>query len=107
MENCIFCSIANGDPAKLVWSNKVAAAFNDLHPKAPVHILVASKQHLTNLDELDDPKLAGELLLAVREVAHNAGLKDAWRMKVNNGAQVGQSIPHLHFHVLGGEAMAE
>ncbi|HVQ43411.1 MAG TPA: HIT domain-containing protein [Candidatus Saccharimonadia bacterium] len=107
MDTCIFCKIANGDPAELVWSNDVAAAFNDLYPKSPVHVLVVPKQHIENLDHLDDPKLAGQLLLAVREVAHQAGLKSAWRMGVNNGSSVGQSVPHLHFHIRGGEKMTD
>ena len=107
MEDCIFCSIANGDPEKLVWHNDVAAAFNDLHPAAPVHILVAPKTHIESLDQLDDSDLAGRLLLAVREAAHAVGLKGKWRLQVNNGRSVGQTIPHLHFHVLGGMTMAE
>jgi histidine triad (HIT) family protein len=101
MNDCLFCSIANGDPSKLVWHNDVAAAFNDLHPKAPVHILVVPKQHIENLDHLDDPELAGKLLLAVREVAHAAGLKGGWRVRVNNGRPAGQVVDHLHFHVSG------
>lgn len=107
MNDCLFCSIANGDPTKLIWHNEVAAAFADIHPEAPVHILVAPKAHIENLDYLDDPELAGKLLMAVREVAHAAGVKGAWRVKINNGRGVGQTIPHLHFHVLGGMEMAE
>jgi len=107
MEDCIFCSIANGDPDKLVWQNDVAAAFKDLHPKSPVHVLVVPKQHIGNLDDLDDQELAGKLVMAVREVAEKTGIKGAWRLSVNNGAKVGQSVPHLHFHLRGGEAMAE
>ena len=107
MKDCLFCSIANGDPAKLVWQNEVAAAFNDIHPKAPVHILVASKRHIGSIDELEDPQLAGQLVMAVREVAHQAGLKGRWRLQVNNGRAVGQTIEHLHFHILGGKDMAE
>ncbi len=92
---------------ELVWQNEVAAAFKDIHPKAPVHILVAPKQHIESLDDLEDAELAGELLLATRRVAHEAGLIGGWRLQVNNGAGVGQSVPHLHFHILGGKAMAE
>jgi histidine triad (HIT) family protein len=107
MNECIFCSIANGDPARLVWSNEVAAAFKDLHPSAPVHILVVPKQHIASLDELHDLKLAGQLLLAVSEVAQLSGVAGGWRLKVNNGELVGQTIPHLHFHILGGIKLAE
>jgi histidine triad (HIT) family protein len=107
MENCIFCSIANGDPEKLIWQNEVAVAFKDIHPAAPVHILVAPKQHVENLDHLEDTELAGKLLMAVREVAHQSGLKGGWKVKVNNGSSVGQTVPHLHFHILGGKELAE
>ena len=92
---------------ELVWQNEVAVAFNDVHPKAPVHILVVPKEHIENLDGLDNVKLAGELLLAARAVAHEAGLEGGWRLQVNNGAGVGQSVPHLHLHILGGKAMAD
>ena len=107
MKECIFCEIANGDPEKLVWQNEVAAAFNDLHPAAPVHVLVVPKKHFENLDQLDDEELAGKLLLAAREVAHKCGLKGGWKIKVNNGVAVGQTVPHLHFHVLGGKELPE
>lgn len=106
MEDCLFCKIANGDPGKLVWHNDVAAAFNDIHPDAPVHILVVPKTHIENLDHLEDPALAGRLLLATRAVAQAAGIQGAWRVRVNNGVGAGQVVPHLHFHVLGQKAGA-
>ena len=90
MDSCIFCSIANGDAAKLVWQNDVAAAFNDIHPKAPVHLLVVPKQHIENLDALDDAELGGQLLMAVREAAHGAGLKGRFRVMLNNGRPAGR-----------------
>lgn len=101
MKDCLFCAIANGDPAKLVWQNEWAAAFHDIHPKAPVHILVVSKQHVESLDALEDVELGGQLLMAVREAAHKVGLKGRFRVALNNGRPVGQLIDHLHFHVLG------
>lgn len=107
MNDCLFCSIANGDVEKLVWSNDVAAAFNDINPKAPVHILVVPKQHIENLDELDDPGLAGKLLMAVREVAVQAGVKGAYRVHLNNGEAAGQVIPHLHWHILARSSVNE
>ena len=101
MEDCIFCSIANGDPSNLVWQNDVAVAFKDRYPSAPVHFLVVPKKHLTSLDELDDLGLAGKLLLGAREVANLVGVKGAWRLRVNTGEAAGQVIPHLHIHVMG------
>lgn len=77
------------------------AAFNDLYPSAPVHILVVPKRHVINLDHLEDEVLAGQLLMAAREVAHAAGLKNSWRARVNNGEKAGQSVQHLHLHVVG------
>lgn len=90
-----------------MWQNDVAAAFKSIAPQAPVHVLVCPKRHIDNLDHLDDPALGGRLLVAVREVAHEMGLRGAWRMRVNNGAKAGQTVRHLHFHVLGGTEMAE
>jgi histidine triad (HIT) family protein len=102
MNECLFCSIANGDATKLVWQNDVAAAFNDIHPKAPVHVLVVPKRHVENLDALDgDTELAGQMLLAAREVAHAHGLKGRYRVALNNGRPAGQVIDHLHLHVMG------
>ncbi len=101
MNDCLFCSIANGDTSKLVWQNDIAAAFNDIHPKAPVHILVVPKQHVENLDDLTDPELAGKLLMAIRQVAHQAGLEGAYRIHLNNGKAAGQVVPHMHWHILG------
>ena len=108
MKECIFCEIANSDdPSKLVWQNDVAAAFKTNTPAAPVHILLVPKKHIESLDHLVEPELAGMLLMATREVAHTLGLKGAWRLRTNNGAKAGQTIQHLHFHILGGIQMAE
>jgi histidine triad (HIT) family protein len=107
MNDCLFCSIANGDPDKWIWHNDVAVAINDINPKTPVHVLVMPKRHVKNIDELEDAVLAGQLLLAVRDVAHKVGLKGAWRVRVNNGRDVGQTVDHLHFHVMGGKQLAE
>jgi histidine triad (HIT) family protein len=101
MEDCIFCKIANSDPKGLVLQTETVAAFNDIQPKAPVHILVVPRKHIDRLDSLTDKELAGDLLLAVREAAHKAGLKGRFRVAVNNGREAGQIVDHLHFHVLG------
>jgi histidine triad (HIT) family protein len=103
MNDCLFCSIANGDKDKLIWENEHAAAFNDIHPAAPVHVLVVPKRHATNLDELDDPELAGQLLMAVRSVAQQLGIAGRYRVQINNGRMAGQVVDHLHLHVKAGE----
>ena len=101
-DNCLFCQIAHGDKDKLVWENEVAVAFKDIHPKAPVHILVVPKVHVTSLDQLDDPLAAGQLIMAVREVAKAQGLAGAYRVIINTGRNGGQFVDHLHVHILGG-----
>jgi histidine triad (HIT) family protein len=108
MDECIFCLIANSnDPAKLVWQSDVAAAFKSIAPTAPVHLELVPKRHIIDLDHLDDVELAGQLIMAAREVAEAAGIKGGWRMRTNIGASAGQTVRHLHFHILGGMNMAE
>jgi histidine triad (HIT) family protein len=101
METCIFCDIANGSENTLIWHNDVAAAFHDIHPKAPVHILVVPKRHIRTLDDLDDANLASELIMAVQAVAKQEGISGAYRVHINVGKVVGQIVDHLHFHILG------
>lgn len=100
-EDCIFCKIVNGDFGnEFVYENEYAAAFNDINPKAPVHILVVPKIHIASLNELEDKKLMGELLAAVKETAKKAGLK-SYKTLINTGKEAGQEVFHLHFHILG------
>jgi histidine triad (HIT) family protein len=83
-------------------------AFRDIDPQAPIHVLVVPRRHVPSLEELDDDgrDLAGELLLAAREVARGEGLADdGYRVVTNTGRKAGQSVFHLHLHVLGGRAM--
>lgn len=98
--DCLFCSIA-ADPSKLIWENGQFAVFKDIHPKAPVHVLVVPKRHVVNLDDLDDSELAAGFLSASREVAAKIGVAGAYRFHVNNGRAAGQEIDHLHAHLLG------
>src|SRR4051812_19768238 len=98
MKDCIFCSIVN-EADKHVWENDVAVAIKDLYPRAKVHVLLMPRQHIRNLDHLEDAELAGKLLISVREVAQQLHLKDNWRLRVNNGQSVGQTVDHLHFHI--------
>lgn len=97
--DCLFCSIA-ADPGKLIWENEYAAAFKDINPKAKTHVLIVPKQHYARLDDLDDPQLAGQLLMAVREVADQSGAKGAYQVRIHNGKAAGQEIDHLHVHLL-------
>ncbi|HSH31124.1 MAG TPA: HIT domain-containing protein [Candidatus Saccharimonadales bacterium] len=102
MEDCLFCSIVSGAKDKLVWENDVAAAFNDIHPKAPVHVLVILKKHYDSIDVVDDPNIIGELMTSVKQVAKKIGVAGNYRIIINTGPHAGK-IDHLHVHILGGK----
>lgn len=102
--SCIFCKIISGDiPAHIIWQNDSIIAINDIAPKADTHILVIPKKHIQDIVCLDnaDAELAADLLLATRDIAKKYSL-DAFRLVVNNGKQAGQSVFHLHIHILAG-----
>lgn len=100
-EDCIFCKIINGDfGTEFVYENEHLVVFNDINPKAPVHMLVVPRVHVASLNELEDKNLMGELLLGVKKAAEKAGLK-AYRTQINTGKEAGQEVFHLHIHVLG------
>lgn len=100
-EDCIFCKIINGDfNTEFVYENDYVKAFNDINPKAPVHILVVPKVHVKSLNELEDKNLMGELLMAVKEVTKKIGLK-SYKTLINTGKEAGQEVFHLHLHILG------
>jgi histidine triad (HIT) family protein len=91
--------------ADVVFENENILAFRDINPQAPVHVLVIPRQHVETIDELDDSKLAGELLLAASRVARELGLSKGYRVAVNCKAEGGQEVYHVHLHVLGGRQM--
>ncbi len=107
--NCIFCKIAAGEiPSNLVYQDEHAVAFPDIHPAAPVHVLVVPRKHVQSVAHLADTdlELAGSLLLAARTVAEQAGVADAgYRVIINIGDEGGQTVPHLHLHVVGGRQL--
>ncbi|HSX14461.1 MAG TPA: HIT domain-containing protein [Candidatus Saccharimonadales bacterium] len=102
MKDCLFCQIA-GDKSKLVWENAIAAAFPDINPKAPVHVLLVPKKHIESLDHLEDPTLGGQLLEAVAACARSLGIGGGYRVQINVGRTGGQIIDHLHIHIMGGQ----
>jgi histidine triad (HIT) family protein len=107
--SCIFCKIVDGSiPSKAVYEDKLCYAFADLHPQAPVHVLVAPRDHIASMDETDqtDGALLGHLLWAATEVARNKGLTSGYRLVVNTGEDGGQTVEHLHVHLLGGRPLA-
>lgn len=106
-DDCIFCRIVRGEiPATKVAESDQAIAFRDLNPQAPVHVLVVPKVHVTSLVEADDPALLGAVLALVREVARSEGVEgDGYRTVLNTGGNGGQTVHHLHAHLLGGRHM--
>jgi len=109
MENCIFCRIAAKEvPAKILYEDAQVIVIPDAHPAAPVHLLVIPKVHIPSLNELsaDAENLAGHLIVVGREMARQAGIGESgYRLVINTGPQAGQSVLHLHLHVLGGMQM--
>ena len=106
--NTIFGRILRGDlPCDEVYSDDLCLAFRDVHPQAPVHILVIPRQPIISLTEAgsEDGALLGHLLLVAAQVARQEGLV-AWRTVINNGSDAGQSVFHLHLHVIGGRPLA-
>jgi histidine triad (HIT) family protein len=108
--DCIFCKIIAGEiPSKKVYEDEQCYAFYDIEPAAPTHVLVIPKKHITSLAQLDeaDAPLAGDLLLAIKKIAAQLGLdKDGYRVVNNIGEQGGQTVFHLHFHLLGGRELS-
>lgn len=109
MDKCIFCSIVSGEiPGELVAQSDNWAAFRDIHPLAPVHVLIVPKKHIASLHEVDEKQagLLAELLLAASSIAEAEGVaKTGYRVVTNVGPDSGQVVFHLHFHLLGGRRM--
>lgn len=100
-ENCIFCKIINGDfNTDFVYETPTTVVFNDINPKAPVHLLVCPKKHIASLNELEDKELMADLLQTVKDVTKKIGLK-SYKTQINTGKEAGQEVFHLHIHVLG------
>ena len=106
-ETCLFCRIATGEiPTKFVAETDEAVAFRDIDPKAPVHVLVIPRQHLTSLATAEDEEVLGQLLMLAAKVARSEGISESgYRVVANTGHDGGQSVDHLHFHVMGGRRL--
>ena len=108
-QSCIFCRIAAKDvPAGIVYEDADVVAFRDLSPQAPTHVLVIPKRHVASLSDMveADAALLGSMMLAAKKVALAAGLTGGYRVVINSGPDAGQSVSHIHFHVLGGRPMS-
>jgi histidine triad (HIT) family protein len=108
MTDCLFCKIVNGDiKSDVVFEDDKVLAFKDISPKAPVHILIIPKRHISTLNDLDDVELGGQLLQTAVKLAKQLGLADdGYRTVFNCNPQGGQVFYHLHLHLLAGRQMA-
>ena len=110
MDNCIFCKIIKGEiPSKKIFENDEMLAFHDITPQAPIHFLIIPKRHISNLMETDaaDSALLGKLLFKTQELAAELGCgENGFRLVVNCKKHGGQTVDHLHLHVLGGRQLA-
>lgn len=106
MSDCIFCKIVNKEiPAKILFESENSIAFPDISPKAPTHILFIPKKHIESLDKLtvEDEKIIGKLMIEISEFARTQGLeKNGYRIVNNMGKDAGQTVFHIHFHLLAG-----
>ena len=100
--------IAREIPAQIVFEDELVLAFRDINPAAPTHVLIVPKQPIPRIGEAtaDDQKLLGHLLLKAAEVAKQLDLPNGYRLVINNGADGGETVPHLHVHILGGRHLA-
>ena len=107
MEKCIFCMMAEGRmQCSRVYEDEKFLAFRDINPQAPVHILIFPKKHIEKLHDAADVSLLVELLNLASMIARDEGIADSgYRVVVNNGRDAGQSVEHLHVHLLGGRIM--
>ena len=104
--DCVFCKIVEGEiPTDKIYEDEDIIAFNDLDPQAPIHFLVIPKKHITSLAQVEesDSALVGRIMLAIQKLAAENNL-ESYRVVTNIGEDGGQTVPHLHFHVLGGRA---
>ena len=109
MTDCIFCKIVNGDiPATKVYEDEDVLAFRDLNPQAPVHVLVIPRKHIATANDLqpDDAALVGKMYLAAQQIARDEGISESgYRTVINCNAEAGQTVFHIHLHLLGGRPM--
>jgi histidine triad (HIT) family protein len=111
MEGCVFCDIVSGKiPGDIIYQDKDFLAFRDIHPMAPVHIVIIPKAHISSLGEVDERQegLIGRLILLAKKLAEKEGIAEkGYRLAINCGSEGGQVVPHLHLHLLGGRKLAD
>jgi histidine triad (HIT) family protein len=109
--DCVFCRIVAGEiPADIVYQDKALLAFRDIHPQAPTHILIIPKSHIASLADITakHQALMGRIILLARDLAAKEGISGSgYRLSVSTGADGGQLVPHVHFHLLGGRKLSD
>ena len=108
MTDCLFCKIIAGDiPSTKVYEDETVFAFRDINPQAPTHILVIPKTHISDCDGVtaDNSSVVAHIFEVIPQIAKAEGLVNGYRVVSNCGADAGQTVPHLHFHILGGKAL--
>lgn len=108
-DSCLFCRILDGDiPAELIYESETAVAFRDINPQAPTHVLVIPRKHISTINDIepDDEAIVGSLYSAARDIAEREGIADeGYRAVMNCNEGAGQSVFHIHLHVLGGRQL--
>lgn len=109
MKDCIFCKIAQGEiPSDIIYEDEKVIAFNDIDPQSPVHFLVIPKEHISSIKDINEENISiiKHVILVINKIAKEKGLdKKGYRIVNNCGEHGGQSVAHLHFHVLGGRQL--
>ena len=109
MDNCIFCKIVKGEiPSKKVYEDDLVFAFRDIAPQAPTHILVVPKTHIGSVAEIngENSAVVARIFEVIPQIAKAEGLDNGYRVVSNCGDDAGQTVKHLHFHILGGKALS-
>ncbi len=109
MRNCAFCRIARGEEsARVIYQDDDVTAFHDRNPQAPTHVLIIPNEHIENVNHAtdEDVDLLGKLFVVARKIAEQESVTEGYRLVVNTGAQAGQSVFHLHVHLLGGRRLS-
>ena len=109
MSDCLFCKIINNEiPSTKIYEDEKVLAFNDINPQSPVHILIIPKKHIASMNDFDETNIdiLSHIFLVIKNIAKDKGLKEKGYRIVNNcGEQGGQTVDHIHFHLLGGQNM--
>jgi histidine triad (HIT) family protein len=105
--DCVFCNIAAGKiPSEIVYRDEDIVAFPDIHPKAPVHIIIIPKKHVESLNQVEDMGLVAKMIIAAQKIAKDKGIYDrGYQLVINTGKEGGQVVQHLHMHLVGGKML--